>query len=243
MTGGITVTSPRNVLREYMRYTKRDIGTVLNTASFYIARGAVRNTKKVSAVAIKAELEKKLAPENGPTDLGKFFESQYPEISKRYRMSRTVRVGDKDVPLVALLINWKRGKSGQKGLQGQDMQAAADKFVASRAKSSGAIAAGFLPSVKVFEPLAYKKNGAAPVQTQVQQYGPPKGYGLPARGEDVIQRAVISNFAQSPDDMEGRGLTTYGGAGLQLAIDDEFRNMERIAYERMQATANKFNAR
>lgn len=55
---GITIDNRefRETMREYRKFTKRDLATILNTKAFYIARGAVRNTLKASKEQIQWEL-------------------------------------------------------------------------------------------------------------------------------------------------------------------------------------------
>lgn len=141
--------------------------------------------------------------------------------------------GGKEVPLVALLINAKRGKSGQKGLQGADMQQAADNFKANRVKSAAFIASGFIPAIKAFEPLAERKGQAPPRSSEAKELGIGRqiGYGITAQ-PSFVAFAVIVNTAASLDD-QGKALEIFGTRGLQIAINDEVRSMQQYIERKM----------
>lgn len=235
MNGGITLdlSEFRSTLREYSEYTKRDLATILNTKGFYISRGAVRDTHRVEASTIETELRNLLRPEG----------AEIWSKSTARTVTRFDSVGrSRQVPLVSLLVNAQRGRKGQPGLKGADMQQASDSFIGRRVRSRAFIASGFIPSIKAFEPLAEKKGQAPPRDSEVKERGLRKlGYGIPAT-PGWTPFAVIANAAFSYDD-NGKALEVYGTRGLQLAVNDEVKSMREYIERKMQETANKVNTK
>lgn len=200
----------RATLKEYKEYTKRDLATILNTKGFYIARGAARETLRVSVSKIRSELR-----------AGSSIEA--------------------DAPLAAVIINARRGAANQKGLFGDELKKAVAAFIKARIKSRAFMAAGFIPAIKAFEPFAERKNRAPKADRAVKQFGSPKGSGTPARPDSWISRAVITNTAASKHDKGGAEGVAI--AGLQIAFDDEIVSMRKHIEDKMQETANKYNAK
>jgi hypothetical protein len=212
--------------------TKRDMTVALNTKAFYIARGAVVNTHRPEAVQVKAELLALIRDTNSKGLAGKLKKvTRFMGSGKSYL-----------APLVALLINARRGKAGQKGLQGADMAKAVKSFIGRSLRSIAAIASGFLPAVKKFEPLAEKIGSAPRRDKDAKQYGQAKGRGIPADPSQWVQMAVIENSASFKGDKKG-ALEKYAGAGLERAFADEVKSMAKYIEDKMQRTADTVNAK
>lgn len=233
---GITLTNLREFqeeLREYREVSKKDDATIVNTKLFYIARGAVNITRRVEPLQIQVELEalvKTFSPNSGK------------------RVNKTVqrfgRFGQQyDVPLVALIINYRRGQKGLKGLTGNDMAQAVRKFISAAKSSSAFIASGFLPGVKKFEAEAENRGGAPRFDNGVKQRGPDWGSATTAKPTDYVPTGIIENFAQSKDKTGAAALDKWATRGLQQAFDDEMQSTARYIEEKKQATADKYNSK
>lgn len=227
-----------SAMREYKVMSRRNMATILNTKAFYISRGAVRETQKASRSKIKQELQQMLRPEGG--GLGAFFEKAYPQIAKEHSISRKVTVNGKEVPLVALLVNFRRGRKGEKGLYGQAMAKASLSFIGFAVRSAGAIAAGFIPSAKGFEPLAEKKSKAPPEDKNAVQYGKPKGSFKVALKNTERPFAEIINTASFKGDHKN-ALKRYGGEGLRRAFEKEVASMRQYVLEKANAAAKQIS--
>lgn len=213
----------RAVMREYQKQSKRDDATIINTKLFYIARGAVGITHRADPVIIGMELNQLLKSEHKWN------------FVKRY----STRGRDYTVPLVALLINAERKRKGEPGLQGQDMRNAVKDFIGRRKKSAAFIAAGFIPAVKKFEPLAERKGDAPRMDNQVKQRGADKGSAIAAIADDIAPVGVIINYALSKSPTGEKALLTFATAALRTAFDNEMKSMVRYIERKKQETADK----
>jgi hypothetical protein len=232
MGSGITIDTRefKAALKEYREYTKRDLATIINTKGFYIARGAVRLTHRPT----KEEIRRKLQEFIGGGHLTKTKVTRYTATGMSYQ-----------APLLALIINKKRGQAGKPGLYGDRMKKAMNSEMGRRYASIAFIAAGFLPAVKAFEPYAERKGAAPARDSEAKQLGRPKGSGTAARssGSDGWRvRGVIVNSASARGDKKG-ALEKFGGAALRQAIANEVASMESYIAQKLQASADKVNAK
>lgn len=235
MTGGIKVDTRefRKALNEYRKLSKRDIPAIINTKAFYIARGAVRNTLKTPKEKIKNQLMQ-------PSNIA-------PSAPLAAIIINSVLGGgkgtgkhlDKSLPKSI----WAMVKNGKRGLQGADMKKAVKTFVASAVRTRAFLASGFLEAVKDFGRLAEKKIGAAAMDRTVKRYGKAKGSAVTAKQDAWVARAVITNSASGKSEKSGAALMKHAGAALQQAFNDEVASMRQYVRDKMQKTANKFNAK
>lgn len=222
----------RNTLNEYKNYTKRDLATILNTKAFFIARGAARNTHRANAGKIATEFGK--AFKLNTLKSGKFSRN------KRGKFVFGAMGRDIEAPLLALIINKQRGRSGKKGLQGAEMEDMMRRVFRARMASIAFLASGFIPSIKGFRPYADYVSKAPPMDKQSKQIGQAKG-GFVIAQPGWTPRAVIWNSASAKRDHRA-ALEKHGGAGLQQATDEEVASMRQYIEQKLQQTANKFNA-
>ncbi len=230
MNGGLRITNMpefQRTLREYAEVSKRDDKTIVATKMFYIARGAARNTYRTPKAKVKQELS---ALFNGQS------------VRKAKVWAQSASGISSQVPLAALIINAARGRRGQPGLYGAEMAEAQRKFAAARLRSVAFIAAGWLPAIKRFEPLAERKGGAPPRDSAVKQFGPDKGRGFMA-GTQLVPMAVVENFAQGKEKSGAQALDKYATEGLDKAFAHEMASMREYIEDRKQKTANRYNAR
>lgn len=205
----------RQTFREYMKFSKRDIRTALDTKAFYIMRGAVRNTMSPSKEKILSEL--------ADTDTSK----KYP-----------------GAPLGAIIINSRRGRQGLKGLYGRAMDSALMSLIKSRWRSRRFIAAGWLPGIRKMDAYAENKGRAPRRDSSVKQFGRDKGGATPASTltESAVARAVIFNAANTNRDVKG-ALDTYGMPGFVQSWNDEIDSMKQYMLDKLQKRANAISTR
>lgn len=230
MADGITINTAqfRAAMREYKEFTKRDLATILNTKGFYISRGAVRATYRPTKEKVRRDLEKLFGGKRvSKVTVTRFSSSGFTQFQ---------------APLLALIINARRGRKGLPGLYGSAMKKVMDSEVGRRYRSIGFIASGFLQAIKDFEPYAERKGSAPARDSSVKQFGQAKGYGTPARSGGWVVKAIINNSASAHGDTKG-ALEKFATAGLQTAVDAEVASMKQYIEQKMQETANKVNAK
>lgn len=216
MSGGISIdtSSFRATLREYMEYTKRDIGTVLNTKAFYISRGAVQDTLKTAAIRIEGDMLKE-SRINPKAPLGAIIIN-----------SRRGALG-------------KKGLQGQDMQRAFDRMVSARvrtrAFVASgfleAVKRFGTVAerkGQARPLDRSVKSRGSPKGSAVLAKNEWTAYA------------EIINRAVTNYNLEHGGT---KGLLVYGTEGLQAAFDREEASMKQYIEDHMQKTADKFNAK
>lgn len=211
--------------RSYAAYSKRDAATILNTKGFFIARRAVLETPKADFASMARELGQELrVTRNGKLTSrgGGHFNSASSTAS----------------PLLALVINARRGRAGKPGLQGQDMAEAFHAVFGARAKSIAFLKSGWLPTIHKLEPLA-DKGGAPRADSSVKQVGVPKGWATPARPDSLMPYCIITNAADAKRDRK-QSLIKYGLPALQRAFDFEVASMKTYILKKQLEAARRF---
>lgn len=221
-------------LREEMKHTKRDAVTAINTHLFYIARGAARLTHRASQRKMDEDFGKAMKLEKIKS--GKRFSRNAKGKNVFYAPGR-----DHDAPLLALIVNSRRGKSGKKGLYGMAMENAMRLVYAARVRSIAFIASGFIPGIKFFERLADKKSGAPPMDRQSKIYGQAKGGGMAAHDGQWPVRGIIWNAANAKRDHQG-ALEKYGAPALDAAFHAEAVNMMNYVRRKREEAAQKMRS-
>jgi hypothetical protein len=214
-------------LKKYRELSSRDPETIANTKAFYIARRATVVTPKANKSKIKRDLLSEITTEIKL--LGQRIRITKSGIKRGKFITEKITA-----PLVALIINARRGKKGLRGLEGNAMAEASNLLIAIRLKSVAFIKSGWLPAIKALEPLAAK--GRAPNQDRTAEtVGAQKGGAMPARG---FWKAVatIWNSAEATRDNK-RALVTYGGPALQQAVDFEESSMRQYIEDKLKETA------
>jgi hypothetical protein len=128
-------------------------------------------------------------------------------------------------PIAALLINWKRGQTGEKGLYGADMRAAIRRLIAVRSRARAYLAAGWIPAIKKLSRLAEKPSKAAEPDAEARRIQNPKGSADPATETGTIAIARIINEAVSKHSTTPDPLDKYALVALKKAVDAETKTM------------------
>jgi predicted component of type VI protein secretion system len=220
--------------KEYMRYTKRDLATILNTKAFFIARRAVIETPRVSL--------NRLGYEFGAANIPRFSQKKQRFVRTR-KYEFNAKAFGSEVPRLAVIINARRAKAGKKGLEGAEMAKALQKVFNARRKSTGFMASGWLGAVAALDVITSDRRGVAPRDSSVKRVGRMKGGATAAKASGWTQTATIWNTASTTRDRKA-ALNTYGIPALQRAIDFEVASMkeymERKLRERLQKLGIKF---
>jgi hypothetical protein len=196
-------------LQAYARISHRDAATICNTKAFYIARRACKLTYR---------------PE--PTKIGRALSEMIYDFSATGKRSLKTRAvygsmgQQKEAPIAALLINWKRGKLGKKGLEGDAMARAIKSFVAVRNRARAFLASGWIPAIKRLAALAERKGKAVAQDRDAARIRNPRGRVIPAVQGPRTAAKIISE-ATSRHTTTADPLDKYGRIALEKAIRDE----------------------
>jgi hypothetical protein len=195
-------------LTQYLKVSKKGLREILNRKAAIIASSASRNTKRADREKIQS-------------DLGRFVTVQETTKKGTTRNRRALQLNTRkghSAPLAELIINKRRARVGEKGLEGAELSAAVRKMIAGRLRSVSFLASGWLPAVRDLLPFIEQKSGLK-VDRSARWYGRPKGAGFPAK-LSIAPFAVIENRIAKA----GAG-QRYIEAGLQKAVNDETRSM------------------
>jgi len=211
-----------DVLKEYLKWTKKSLAEVLNQKAYFIARKALWFTRKANAADIKSDL-RRIGLSNARTT----------------KSGRTVQT---EGPRGALIINRKRGRLGEKGLYGSEMREAFDFLLYSRLRSIAFLKSGWIPAIRILDSFVKDKSGAAPSDRDAKVYGAEKGAAYPATdgGEQIIARVL--NSAAGKTASSYKALDKWGGAALELAFHDEAGSMQDHIERKMNQDAARANA-
>ena len=219
-------------LDQYFASSKKGLAEVLNQRAFNIAARTMDSMKPLpggeqqARAKIQGYLNESLSPRIRMTKKGTF----------RKRGSNANQLAR-----VNLVIQARRSKLGLKGLYGQEMRQAEGKF-----KKAAQVGVGFLksPYVAVIKGLLdyVKFRKVATRWGRISVWAGSKGKGTvnPAQAgwSPKVVMSMLWNVRGQPTKADS--LTR---PHLQRAFDDEGREMMRHVAEKLQAEANKINAR
>jgi len=197
-------------LNRYRKFSKRDPKTICDTKAFFIARQAVLETPKAQRRIIREGLKEK------------------------------VDIGDRSVPLAALIINARRGRAGRPGLYGRSMRDAIKGMLAARLRSVAYLKSGWVPAIKALFRLA-EKRGAPRQERGLKQFGRPKGFAKPS-SSSARAKTTIGNEAWTTHDKK-MALHKYGGPALQRAFNHERRSMLQYIEDKLKRSAHQAGIR
>jgi len=209
----------------YVQVTQRSFVDSVNNKLFMIARKSSWFTTRAAARDITKTL-------------GKVTYLRQKNLERQYR--HTLRKGSThtEAPLAALIINARKGEG--KGLYGPAMREAVQKMVMARYVSIAYIASCWIPAIQTLAEVATIRAPNARDDKGAVQIGQVKGRAEVAKPGGDIFEGLIENEGWTKRDKKG-AFEKYGAAGLQLAIDSEYRdNLDQIA-KLMQPAADEFN--
>ena len=141
------------------------------------------------------------------------------------------------VPLAAILVNRDRKKKGKRGLRGEAMRTAVEKFIKVRQSHRNFLRSGWIPAIKQLASLVPKKRGAR-IPPGTEKKGRDFGGATPAKvGEHPI--AVIWNSAVGKN--ANAKAIRYIEEGIERALDQEVESMKQYILKKQEQAAAKFN--
>lgn len=218
---------------KYMEHASRDLVTAINTKAWYIARKATWFTHKADAGKIQSQLGRRVTVSHSVIKNGAA------RMVKRSHMELT-QARDHDAPLAALIVNKRRGRKGEKGLQGREMVQAIRDMLAFRMSSIAYTKSGWLPAIRALASLADRTN-PPPMDTTAKARGRVKGEAVPALALHSKSAATILNEAWAKHDSTN-AFYRYGASGLQRAFNDEAASMSQYIRRKMLEAESEFNA-
>ena len=204
-------------LAECIRTSRRTCAAVINGHALRIAFTAQKETPKADKEKIALDLQNYIYDTNRK---GK----------RKLRVSaRRKFMGLAAAPVVALMINKKRGEQGKPGLYGAEMANAIRKYISSRQRSAAFLKSGWSPAIKrLLQIVPYGMRGPnVRPDNSVKQYGAAKGEVRPAV-EDERPTCVIENLVgiTGPNSSKhNAALMEYGRPALEKAFEKETANM------------------
>jgi hypothetical protein len=159
----------------------------------------------------------------------------------------TARTGNG--PLAALIVNARRGATGQKGLNGPKMSAAINKLVNARKRTVNFLRAGWIPAIKKLESLVPKKSGAASYKG-VKIHGAPKG-GATVAKPNSTWKSIAEIWNSVSGGTKDAGIQSESNPnrvsaiiqqGLQAAINKEANAMLQYVKKKSEEGLRKLKA-
>lgn len=219
-------------IKAYLPLSKSVPRVVVNRKAFYIARRACLETPKAKGSKIHRDLEKKIVTQSN-------IVGQKVRFLKSGRMKRGALIYEHVMaPLIALIVNARKGRSGEKGLYGMDMARASDALEAARMKSIAFLKSGWLPAIRKLASLVGSTRGAPRQDRSAEQVGQSKGDASPARDAAFKVKATITNAAGS-NRKNNDALMRFGGPALQRAFDAETASTMEETAKRLKEAALK----
>lgn len=213
-----------STLRKYALLSSRTPAEICNRKAYFINRRAIWNTRKADYAKMAKELgqilkevKRKFRGKPGQTRLSARGQGQFNSAG--------------DAPLLAIIINARRGKKGQKGLHGAAMSEAFKKVFGARARSIAFIKSGFIEARDTFKRWCQSNGvsigGRGLPPSESSAAGGPKQIGSKKLGgaEPAIigrwsARARFWNTANAKRDHK-EAVITYGTPGLEKGFADE----------------------
>lgn len=195
------------VLAKYMQVSKKTFADECNKRAFNIALNASSGRKKFTKAASFSSIQK---------ELKKGAKVQPPPRKRRKKKGTGPRTRRKKAPLAAILINYARGKRGEKGLTGEAMQAQVDINLKSKNRGIGFMRAGWLGAADDIRPYL-KKSRPRPKNSS--------GFRLLGKGKHARSSLMISPEARVTHGVPWSDKVPAARIGLKKAVRAETRDM------------------
>lgn len=220
-------------LEEYFNHTKRTVAEALNEKAFFISRGAALYTHKASEGGIRTLFGQSVVLNKKKRGVG-FRKTR--NLSLFSAQADTI-----NAPLLAAIINKRRGKRGLPGLTGRAMLIEMNRVFNARIRSIAFIKSGWIPAIKHFEKFSKYKRNAPPMDNAAKIVGAGKGGAVEATENAPI--ASLWNDVGIGKRNKGRleAVKRYGEEGLRKAFDAEVASMNEYIERKMNPDAERFN--
>jgi hypothetical protein len=215
-------------LRQYALLSKRTPAEVVNKKGFYIMRRAIWHTHKSDYQTMANQLGQLLTLKSRKFRGKKGVARPTARGQGQFNSASTA-----PAPLLALIINARRGRKGLKGLFGPAMKKAFQRVFGARGRSIAFIKSGWIQARELFK-AAGGGGGKGLPPSEGTSIGGPKQLGRPKGGATVARpgwraKAIFWNSATTKRDHK-QSLYKYGIPALKRAIDEETQDtMEEVA--------------
>lgn len=208
-------------LRSYATASTKELSDIINQKMFFITRGAHRLTPKVDRAKVEAELG-----------------------VIAYRVSRSKKTGQfkkrnaiiGGTRLIYAIVNARRRRAGQPGLQKQEMKKAARNLLANRFRGIGTLKAGWVSAIRTFAKAAKMpiSIGGVPVKGKAQSVVAKPSFN---------PKAEVTYNVTSFDTNHKPYIDQRTVSALAQAFRDEAASMAQYVASKMQKLTNKYNAK
>ncbi len=154
----------------------------------------------------------------------------------------------KENSLAALILAKRFKLTGEWGAKGETMEERVANYIASKVRSAGFIASGWIGARNALFSFVKGKPSGLKSTGDARQYGKPKGRAKPARFslnskiEAVIQNTALKGNESNPPAPGGDPMPT-SVKGLQLALDVTARDMVKELARRLAPDLKKASAK
>lgn len=229
-------------LRAYAALSRRTPAEVCNKKAYHIVRRAIWHTHKADYQTMADQLGQVLRTVKSGKRAGGL-------TMKRGKGAWTWTANRNGVmaPLLALIINARRGRKGKPGLRGAAMAAEFKKVFGARARSIAFIKSGWIVARDLFRRGSGGVGRGLP-PTEGQGMGGPKQIGKPkgsaTRAADNTWKAIatFTNSAWTKRD-KGVSVIKYGTPALERAFAEETADTIAEVEKRLREQAQKAGIR
>lgn len=206
----------------YAIRVKRSLPEAINRKMAWINRKALWYTPKADYLKMGNQLGQLLkAGRNRKGQSSKLTMAR----GKFFNSARTAAA-----PLLALIINARRGRKGLPGLQGKEMKKEFQKVFGARARSIGFLKSGWLPALALFRRFSGKGAGARGLPPEDKAARQSKSGNQKGGGKIATESrptAIIWNTASGKRDHK-QALIKYGSPALQRAYYEEVADLKQF---------------
>ena len=166
------------------------------------------------------------------------YRAKKPAVRAALKASSEVAPG---APIAAILVNYKRGKLGLKGLRGAEMKAKQEELIKLAVGGVNFLRAGWLGAVADFA-RAIKVNPKQSSANMAERFPKKTGGAKPAptRGFNVVAHLWNAAFSKVQSTPAG---VKHAEEGLRKAMAQDVARMKRRIEMKMQGGINKINRR
>lgn len=220
-TMSVDMSGLRNQVKALAISSPRAMGDIVNQTSLNAIGRAFNETPKAERTRIGAQL-------------GQFVKINRINKKGKIKVSTrlvTVRGSSAPAPLLALILNSRRGKASKLGLYGSAMTKAMGKALKSRLFSAGYEASGWIPGMRDLASKLAKPFYIARLKG-VAAVGRPKGSATPAKDSWSPTAEIVNNV---------KNIDKIGKQALQKGVDAEALEIPRHIEEKMKPHEKAFN--
>lgn len=237
-------------LREYLSRTSKTLPAAINAKAYDVAIWTMFYTHKASYSKMGRELGQELKVVKARPDSGRYHKRRPSLTMRGGRMYATAAAMNKagvwqQAPLLALIINARRGKKELPGLYGSAMKAEFRRVFGARGRSVAFIKSGWIPAREILRKLKFGKG--PPTERGIgaaKQYGAPKGGAVAATVGFAPVARLWNTTADSPRVIKNNQqskVVRFGMDGLQDGFNYVTKDMLIYLRGQLRPDAASFN--